>query len=146
MSRIRNNDKISTKSASVLSVPTVGFNVEKFKSKPPIHSYCLLCSTCTLVSQLIGTIITNKYYFIALFIYNSRFVKGIGSPDEYFLKAYAVKSVLAVYAQMVFNSLPALLKRKINSKFLLDSWKTLTISKGSSESCIWLFHLLVDFL
>jgi hypothetical protein len=112
----------------------VGFNVEKFKSKPPVASSCFLCSTCTLVSQLIGTIITNKYYLIALFIYNSRFVKAkeIGSPDEYFLEGPIKLNQYFLYMRKWFKFVTclAILKRKINIKFLLEFLKTLLLKMG----------------
>jgi hypothetical protein len=51
------------------------------------------------------------------------------------LKAYKIKTVLSVHAQMVFNFLVCLVKerRKI-MKFLLASLKTLTNSKDCSKS------------
>jgi hypothetical protein len=77
-------------------------------------------------------------------------LKGNESPDGYFSKAYKIKPVLSVHAQMVFKYLVYLLEEKSNIKFLLASLKTLTDSKDCSESRIRMFPLpclsLVDFL
>jgi hypothetical protein len=46
-----------------------------------------------------------------------------------FVKAYKIKSVQYVHAQMVFRFLACLVQEKINIQFLLASLKTLTNSK-----------------
>ncbi len=64
------------------------------------------------------------------------------SPVEYFFRAFKIKSVLSVHAQMVFKFLVCLVQEKITMKFLLASLKTLTNSKNCSESRIkYLFRL-----
>jgi hypothetical protein len=80
---------------------------------------------------------------------NTFFIKGTGSSTIYYLKAYKIKTVLFVHDHMAF--LCSLVKRKINTKFLLLYMKTLTNSKNCFESRIRISvpfpsFSLVDFL
>ncbi len=67
--------------------------------------------------------------------------KGIGSVDEYFLKAYKIQSVLSVHEQMVFKWLACLVQERIISwSFCLLLWKHLLFEKTVPEASFWL-HL-----
>jgi hypothetical protein len=58
----------------------------------------------------------------------------MGHEMNILFKSSIIESVLFVHAQMVFKLIGCLLRRKVNIKFLLASFKTLTNSKYGSES------------